>query len=424
MIIYTVQPGDTLFEISQKTGVPAGRIAEENALNNPDKLPVGLGLYLSSDFALHTVLPGQNLFSVAEIYSVSVEEILRNNPQIINPNALYPGQNINIVGTLPLNNSVQLNGYGVVPVNYNVLNSTIPYLTFLSVFDYKFDSEGNITPPSQSDEGETARKAGVAPLMVLTNIRNGQFDSNVISAVLADADVQQNLINNVVDTLERENFYGINIDIEYVYPSDKVPYNTFLRNISGQLKSRGFYASSALAPKTSVNQQGILYESHDYNFNGRVMDSITLMSYEWGYSRSSPQAVAPINQVRRVLDFGVTQMPPQKIFMGVPNYGYDWTLPYIEGSTAKAVTIPYAIEIAGKYGAVVQFDKPSATPYFYYYDGNIRHVVWFEDARSVYAKMLLINEYGLGGASYWNINSLYPPMQLIPEYLYTVRKVL
>ncbi len=424
MIIYTVQPGDSLSVISEKSGVPVSQIARENVLSVPDRLPVGLGLFLSTDFVRHTVLPGESLFSIAEIYGITFGEILSSNPQIANQSALYPGQTIYIEATQPSGETVSLNGYGVVPINQEVLGNTLPYLTFLSVFDYKFNSNGNITPPPASGVTGQARRAETASLMVLTNVGRDGFDSNAISSVLANEDVQQNLISNVINILETENFYGINIDIEYVYPSDKTAYNTFLRNITSQLRNRGFYVSSALAPKTSVNQRGILYESHDYAFNGRVMDSVTLMTYEWGYTYSSPQSVAPINQVRRVLDFGITQIPPEKIFLGVPNYGYDWTLPHIEGSAAKAVTIPYAINLASRYGATIQFDRPSQTPYFYYTDGNVRHVVWFEDARSVYSKMQLIAEYGLGGASYWNINSFYPPMQLIPNYLYNINRIM
>ena len=424
MIIYTVQPGDTVFEISQKFGVPATQIAENNALENPARLPVGLGLFIPADFARHTVLPGESLFSIAEIYGLTLNDLLRSNPQIINQSALYPGQSVNIEANPSLGTPVRLNGYGIVPINSTVLGNTLPYLSYLSVFDYKFDAAGNITTLSSSTLNTRARSFSTAPLMVLTNIAEQGFSSYVISSILADARIQQNFINNILTILEEENFYGLNIDIEYIYPSDQAAYNSFLLNITSQLRSRGYYVSSALAPKTSTTQQGILYESHDYEFNGRVMDSVTLMTYEWGYTYSSPQAVSPINQVRRVLDYAVTQIPPEKIFMGIPNYGYDWTLPHIEGSAAKAVTIPNAINLASRFGAVIQFDMPSQTPYFYYTDQNVRHVVWFEDARSVYAKMQLVTEYGLGGVSYWNINSFYPPMYLIPDELYSIEKIL
>jgi spore germination protein len=43
-------------------------------------------------------------------------------------------------------------------------------------------------------------------------------------------------------------------------------------------------------------------------------------------------------------------IPPNKIMMGIPNYGYDWTLPYIEGgSFAEGLVNQEAAERAVKY---------------------------------------------------------------------------
>ena len=60
-------------------------------------------------------------------------------------------------------------------------------------------------------------------------------------------------------------------------------------------------------------------------------------SYEWGYTYGPPMAVAPLPSVRRVVEFALTEMPPEKIFLGFPNYAYDWTLPYAPGDDARAV---------------------------------------------------------------------------------------
>ena len=54
------------------------------------------------------------------------------------------------------------------------------------------------------------------------------------------------------------------------------------------------------------------------------------MTYEWGYLFGPPMATAPVNMVRQVLDYGVTTIDPNKILMGIPNYAYDWSLPFIQ----------------------------------------------------------------------------------------------
>ena len=127
-------------------------------------------------------------------------------------------------------------------------------------------------------------------------------------------------------------------------------------------------------------------------------------SYEWGYTYGPPMAVAPLPSVRRVVEFALTEMPPEKIFLGFPNYAYDWTLPYAPGTThAQSIGNEAAVQLAVNVGAEIRFDEQAETPWFAYTDGESRaHEVWFEDARSSLAKYRLVTEYGLCGIGYWN----------------------
>jgi len=136
-------------------------------------------------------------------------------------------------------------------------------------------------------------------------------------------------------------------------------------------------------------------------------------------------AVSPIDQVRRVLDYAVTAIPPRKILMGMPNYGYDWTLPFVQGSAARNISNQGAVALARQVGARIQYDTTSQAPFFRYYDREGRqHEVWFDDARSIQARLRLVNEYGLGGVSYWTINRFFPQNWLVLNSMYNVRKVL
>lgn len=117
-------------------------------------------------------------------------------------------------------------------------------------------------------------------------------------------------------------------------------------------------------------------------------------------------AVAPINQVRRVVEYAVTEIPREKIDLGIPNYGYDWKLPFERG-VSRAVTIGNveAVRIAVANGVPIQFDTLAQSPYFNYIsqeDGSL-HEVWFEDVRSLQAKFDLIKEFNLRGCGYWQI---------------------
>ncbi len=135
-------------------------------------------------------------------------------------------------------------------------------------------------------------------------------------------------------------------------------------------------------------------------------------------------AVAPINQVERVLQYATSVIPPEKILMGMPNYGYDWTLPWVQGTAARSLSNTAAINQAMNVGARIQYDNEAQVPFYNYYDAQGKqHEVWFDDARSVQARLRLIDEYNLGGASYWTINSYFSQNWIVLNSMYNVEKV-
>jgi len=137
-----------------------------------------------------------------------------------------------------------------------------------------------------------------------------------------------------------------------------------------------------------------------------------------------PRAVSPINEVRRVMEYAISEVPRDKIMMGIPLYGYDWTLPYEQGgSWAKSISPQRAIELAQKYGVAIQYDPISQAPYFFYTDEQgRRHEVWFEDARSIQAKFNLAKELGIRGVFYWVLGNDFPQNWLLIQDNFNVRK--
>ena len=149
---------------------------------------------------------------------------------------------------------------------------------------------------------------------------------------------------------------------------------------------------------------------------GAAANSVLLMTYEWGYTYSPPMAVAPINQVRRVVEYAVTRIPAEKIDLGIPNYGYDWTLPFTEGiSRARTIGNIEAVQLAAENNAEIFFSETAQSPYFFYNDGAAEHEVWFEDVRSMQARFDLIKEFGLRGAGYWQIMRLFRANWILAE---------
>lgn len=424
LIIYTVRAGDSVYKLAMQYGVTTNDIVYANQLSNPDKLTIGQALIVPIDYFEYTVKRGDSLYLIAKRYNTSISKILEANPGISVPSSIYIGQNIRIPTTGNILRSIDVNGYAFPNIRQDALETALPNLSFLSIFSYQIREDGSLVQINDSELINKAWNSNVKPFMVITNIgESGGFNSDLVSEVLYNTEVQDILIENVVRTLNEKQYSGLDIDFEYVYPSDREAYNSFLEKISKRIKPLGYILTTAVAPKISANQSGTLYEAHDYSVHGRVADHVIIMTYEWGFTYGPPQAVAPIDQVERVLRYAVSAIPSQKILMGIPNYGYDWTLPYRRGTRATSLSNLQAMNLAINTGSTIRFDETAQAPYFNYYDEEgKRHVVWFDDARSLTARLKLIEKYNLGGASYWTINRLYRTLWYTLRALYDVNQ--
>ena len=410
LVIYVVRPGDSVYSIARAHGVTPESVIRTNRLANPAQLVVGQALLLPVQGYEYTVRSGDTVYSIARATGASQASIFRANPQIPQSGALSPGQVLIIPAPEPKLGTIEVNGYIFPGSNEQVVRDALPSLTYLSVFSHEVAADGTLSTVDDAKWIAMARAARVAPIMVVANIRpSGGFSSDIAGAVLATPETRSKLIDIIASTMQRKNYYGVNMDLEYIRPEDRENYNQFLRELSARLGQLGAPLLTAVAPKVSATQQGLLYEAHDYPVHGEVANRVILMTYEWGYLAGPPQAVAPLDQVRRVLEYAVTAIPPQKILMGVPNYGYDWTLPYRRGTLATTFSNVEAVNRAFRNNAEIQFDQTAQSPFFNYTDAQGRqHVVWFEDVRSLRQKFLLVHELGLAGISYWTIERPFP----------------
>ena len=424
VIIYTVKAGDSVYRIANQYGITTNDIVYANQLSNPDRLAIGQALVIPVDYFEYTVKRGDSLYSIARRYNLTVSQLLEANPSITNPSMIFIGQSIRVPAGNKVIRSIDVNGYAFPNIRDDALNNALPNLTFLSIFSYQVREDGSVVPINDQGLINTAWNNNVKPFMVITNIgESGGFNSDLASTILYDENIKNTLINNVIQILNEKNYAGLDIDFEYVYPSDREAYNNFLRVVADRIKPLGYILTTAVAPKISATQPGLLYEAHDYPVHGEVADHVIIMTYEWGYTYGPPMAVAPINEVERVLKYAVSVIPSRKILMGMPNYGYDWTLPYRRGSRANAISNLQAVNLAINNGATIQYDEKAQAPFFYYTGENgARHVVWFDDARSLTARLKLVEKYNLGGVSYWTINRLFRTNWYTLRALYDVNR--
>ena len=423
--IYTVKSGDTLYNIAQRYRIPENTIAQYNMLSDPSRLAVGQDLVIPTTDKAYTVSSGESLYSIALQNNVTLDALLAANPYLSPPYTIYPNQIIRIPYSTEEKKVISVNGYAYPNISNSVLTMTLPYLTYLSIFSYRASADGTINEIDDDALIATAKRYSVAPLMVVTNtVSEGGFSSDVASSIFNNEANMNRFIDNIINKALTKGYYGIDIDFEYLYQSDRDNYNSFLSTLSRRTKENNLELSTAVAPKLSDQQIGLLYEAHDYAYHGRTVDFVTIMTYEWGYLYGPPMAVSPYTEVKKVISYAVTEIPPRKVFMGMSNYGYDWTLPYVSGRPARILTVNQAVNLAIDVGAEIQFNESSQAPFFEYNDtSGAKHIVWFENARSIAARLSLVNDFDLGGVSYWNINSFFPQNWIVLDNMFTIRKL-
>lgn len=379
MPIHVVKSGETIYSIAQLYDVSADRIVYDNELAAQQNLVPGQALLILMTSRVHIVREGQTVKQIAEEYSITVKNLYQNNPFLLNQTYLLEGQSLVISYEGEPLMQGRISGYAYPFIEPYILREVLLYIDEILIFSYGFTAEGELIPP-QIDETWVIQEAWnqqVEPILVLTPFaETGTFNSGLIQILSENETVQDNLIENLLETVREKGYVGVDVDFEYIRPEDRVGYADFVNRLRETMNENGYRVSVALAPKTSSYQKGLLYEAMDYHLLGQSANTVFLMTYEWGYTYGPPLAVAPLPNVRQVLEYALTEIPKEKIVLGVPNYGYSWPLPYERGVTkARLIGNVEANVIAAERGAEIQYDERYQSPFFYYEIGGDRKSV-------------------------------------------------
>lgn len=424
MHITVVERGDTLYRIAQDHGTDVQTLSTLNGIRRPDCLVPGQALLIPTA-PYHVVRPGETLSQIAKRYGIPPIEWIRVN-RLANPDVLSVGQKLIIPEQRKM--MIETNAY-LEPLSKDpardraVVAEAAPSLTYLSIFSARVTEAGGFVLPADQASLEALRDSPALPMLVVTNFSEGTFDPEIAHALFTRPDREETLLRQIIEATRARGYRAVQFDFENLFPEDRDRYTNFLKRAVSRLGREGLFVSTALAPKTYAEQPGSWYEGHDYGAHGALVNFVVLMTYEWGWSGGPPLPVAPLPEVRKVLDYAVTVIPRNKILLGVPLYGYDWTLPYVKGGPfAKVLGLTDALDLACRVGAVIEYDPQAESPYFRYTDAAGRgHIVWFEDVRSLSAKYRLVRQYRLRGVSFWQLGRPAPMNWALLRSLFDIR---
>ncbi len=315
------------------------------------------------------------------------------------------------------------------------------HLDILATQTVTIDACGGIGSRDDQDLKNLAHAQGVRvvpSLLTSSGWLNHQF--------LADPDIAASAASQIVDYVLAEGYDGFDLDLEGVYADDRDLLSAFVGQVADGLHAQGKLLTLAIPAKDRDVTTGWA-GPYDYAALGQAADLVTLMTYEYHGPFSGPGSIAPYDWVSRVAAFAATQMPPQKVLLGIAFYGYDWDL--TSGGT-RTLGYAQATELANRYGATIGLDPAARTETFDFQalagdpapswprpprpqhlvttrsptpcptqpsppsatptprpvpppDTIEDHEVWFEGDGSAQARLGLAGEYQLGGVATWRL---------------------
>jgi spore germination protein len=280
-----------------------------------------------------------------------------------------------------------------------------PALTEVSPSWYTPAADGSITVQEAGKVDDSAaavtglRAGGARVLPAVANYRDKQWDRTVVSAILADPARRRAHVSRIRELVRQRGFDGIDVDYEHLAAADRSGFTALVTELAAGLHADGKLLAVTLHPKSAEPGPQPKNQAQDYAAVGRVADEVRVMMYDYHWDTSAPGALAPISWVRKVMTWAATQVPRQKLVLGVGTYGYDWV-----GTRGTSLMWAEVARRAGAVGAVPRYDTTVQAPWFRYVDARgAAHTVWYEDARSIAAKRAVVRELGLGGMHYWRL---------------------
>jgi len=271
-------------------------------------------------------------------------------------------------------------------------------ITWLSPYWYTLEGDGTLRS-RETDHAAVLAAAAAAHDRVLALINDGSG----VQGLLATGSGRGAAVAGVSGMLAANpGIAGVMVDFESLPASSGSDLTAFVAALRAALPAADT-VGVAVGAEVSANEPGEGF--YQYAALGAAADLVQVMTYDDHDNTTGPGPVAPTAWVSRVAQFAASVIPPDKILLGVPAYGYDWS----SAGGATSVTVEQALALAQRYGVTPHLDAASGEDTFTYTDGSgAMHTVWFEAAAGVAAKRALAVRLGLRGLAVWTIGGESP----------------
>ena len=284
---------------------------------------------------------------------------------------------------------------------------------YVSLFWYRIDENGNLGKYEKVVEDKSiiafAKNHNVKVLALVANLseeRQGHWDSVRVDKVISQKEAREKHIQELVELVVKNDFDGIDIDYESLESSQRDDFSLFIEELSGELHKKNKILGVAIHPKVSEkdsNDSGS--GAQDLRKIGRYADQLYFMTYLEHGSFSHPGPIGSSGWMEKVLRFGLSQAPQQKVFLGIGLMGSEW----IENRNGEFSGLNNELKFADIYNATKKYkvepvwDDASRSPYLKFQADGINHVVWYENAESIKVRADLARQFRIGGIALWRL---------------------
>lgn len=259
------------------------------------------------------------------------------------------------------------------------------------------NAQGDLDDQSDPTVIAIAAQAKLPIIALVTNYRDG-WQPGDVHKILHNNDARNDLVENIYNNLTEHKFAGVNIDFEELAPADRAPFLAFLRQLRAKLQTAGLLLTESVP---------IDDPAYDIAQLAQVNDYLVPMVYDEHYQSGEPGPIASQAWFQKQIDRLGQVAPPEKLVIGMGNYGYDWT---IGGTGSAEIKFGEVMAQAVSTKTGIAWDAAMANPVQRYQAGGKQHEVWFLDAVTALNQTRGVAAGGFRGVALWRLGAEDPDL--------------
>lgn len=254
------------------------------------------------------------------------------------------------------------------------------------------DASGNMSSYASADFVSKMHQRGIDVWALVSD-----FDTNVDFAQLYSSKAARtNMVNKLVGEAKSYGFDGINLDYENIKSAYAKDYLQFVRELSVACERNGIVLSTDNYKPEAYNRCYNLKEQ------SRFVDYVIVMAYDEHYAGTDAGSVASLPFVKEAVEDTVQLVGKEHVIAGIPFYTRIWTT--TDGNTtSRAVGMQAAIDQLNSDGQVALWNDDCGQYVASYTVGSSTRQIWFEEEKSIEAKMQVIQQENTAGVACWKL---------------------